>query len=183
MDQQEKFVTKLANLRPSSTFLTLKGYRSNSAEIADYNICFHISYKNALEKSIKTLEAMSLSNDIDRQAREALLASYRKSLENSEPVEKREPAYEYFVDQDDVPIKGIKVHRKSNTLHIFGLLHSKRVLMPGVPGKQTVSSSLVAAKRKLQSCCATGKFRQFKITPDRVESISVEKLSLLPPEQ
>jgi hypothetical protein len=179
---QEKFVTELAKLRTSSTFLTLKGYRNNSAEVADYNIIFHISYKNALEKSIATLEAMSLSNDLDRKAREELMASYQKSLANPDPIEERESAYDYFVDENDVPIKGIKLHRATNTLHLYGLVHQKRVIMPGLPKKPVKSAELTIAKHRLASVCAVSKFRQFIISPERVESISVENLSLLPPE-
>ena len=35
------FVAELSKLRTSSTFLTLRSYRSESGEIADFNIIFH----------------------------------------------------------------------------------------------------------------------------------------------
>jgi hypothetical protein len=182
MDQYA-FVIELSKIRSSSTFLSLRGYRSQSSEIADYTLCFHMSYKNALEKSIATLEAMSLSNDIDRQAREELLASYRKSLSNPEPIEERESAYDYFVNDDGSTVKGIKIHRDTGTLHIYGLLHQKRVLMPGIPKKPINSKPLTIAKRRLESVCSVGRFRQFKITSENVDSISVENMNLLPPEE
>jgi hypothetical protein len=175
------FVSELSKLKSNSTFLTLKSYRTENDEVADYSLVFNMSYTNALKRSIATLEALSLSNDLERQARTELLASYNKSLSNPEKVEEREPAYDYYVNEDGSPVKGVKLHVATNTLHLYGLQVHKRVLLPG--NYKTVNSKpLTIAKKKLTALTAVGKFRQFRITPDKVDSISIQGLELLPPE-
>ena len=44
------------------------------------------------------------------------------------------------------------------------------------------SKPLTIAKKKLSYLTPAGKFRQFRITADQVDSIAVQGLSLLPPE-
>ena len=92
---QSAFISELSKLRTSATFLTLKGYRSSNSEVADFNIVYHISYKNALLKSIDTLNAMSFSNDLERQAKSELLTSFQTSLANMEenPIETRDDGF------------------------------------------------------------------------------------------
>jgi hypothetical protein len=53
--------------------------------------------------------------------------------------------------------------------------------MPGLYTKGN-RRPLTVAKDKLRHLTPVGKFRQFKITPSQLDSISVENLSLLPPE-
>ena len=180
---QSAFISELSKLRTSATFLTLKGYRSSNSEVADFNIVYHISYKNALLKSIDTLNAMSFSNDLERQAKSELLTSFQTSLANMEenPIETRDDGFTRIQNDDGSYVKGVKISNKTGELHMFGLIQNKRVIMPG-NYKTKNSRPLTIAKDKLKSLCAVGKYRQFIIAPDRVNSVQVEKLSLLPPE-
>src|ERR1035437_5899530 len=164
------FVSENAKLKPSSTFLALKGYRSEKGEVSDVSLVFNISYANALQRSIDTLNAMSLGNDLEREARTALIKSWTASLSNPEKVETREPAYAYYVDDNDKPIAGVKYHIATETLHLYGLVNAKRVLLPGIY-KAVKSAPLTIAKKKLTSLTSVSRFRQYKITPDSVESI------------
>ena len=177
------FVAELSKLRAASTFLTLKGYHNEHSEIADHSIVFHMSYKNALEKSVSILENLTVSGDLEIQAKTELLASFKKSLLSMEttPMEELENGYTGFLDDDGKYIKGIKLHNTTDTLHIYGLGVQKRVLMPGMyPTKN--QKPLTIAKDKLRALTPVGKFRQYKIHPDKVDSIQVQGLSLLPPE-
>ena len=179
----EQFVSELSKLRPSSTFLTLRGYRSESSEIADYSIVFHMSYKSALERSIRSVQAMSLSNDLERQARTELLESFNKSLSKDaeEAIESRSDAFVHFTDDDGETIKGVKMHAETGTLYLYGLVVHKNVKVPGnYPVKN--KRPLTIAKDKLRSLTSVGKFRMFKIEPNQVDEIVVENLSLLPPD-
>lgn len=177
------FISELSKLRPSATFLTLKGYRSESSEIADYSVAFHISYENALKRSIEKLSAMDLTGDLEKQARFELLDSFAKSLArgaSSPELEERDPTYSYFKDDDGNYIKGVKMHTDTWTLHLYGLVVHKRVLMSGIH-KHVNSRPLTIAKDKLRHLTPVGKFRQFKLLSSQVDSVQVEKLSLLPP--
>jgi hypothetical protein len=181
MDQFQ-FVQVISQLRPNATFLTLDGYRNEHDEVANYSIVFNMSYSNALKRSIETLNALELSTDLEKQAKEELLASFNKSYLNdkNEAIEERTDAYRHFYDGDKI-IRGVKMHVATGKLHLYGLVVHKRILTPGIyPVKN--QRPLTIAKNKLRSCCSVGKFRQFIISADRVDSIRVEKLSLLPPE-
>lgn len=179
---QDQFVEELSKLKPGATFLTLKGYRNEHSEVADYSVVFHISYKNALERSIAALEPYVPADDLEKVARQELIDGYTKSLNKmaETPVEEVEDAYTRFFDDDGKYIKGIKLHTESKTLHLYGLVSQKKVLMPGsYPTKN--KRALTIAKDKLRKMCPVDKFRQFKITPEQVDLISVQNLSLLPP--
>lgn len=182
MDNQQ-FVTELTKLRPGSTFLTLRGYRNEASEIADYSIAFHFSYENALKKSIETLAEMELTGDLEKEARAELLNSFAMSLARgaaSPELEERDPTYTYFKNDDGEYVKGVKYHPAKDTLYLYGLVVHKRVLLPGFyPTKN--KRPLTQAKDKLRYLTRVGKFRSFKITSSQVDSIQVENLSLLPP--
>ena len=182
MDNHQ-FVTELGKLRPSSTFLTVRGYRNEHSEIADYSIAFHFSYENALIKSMDILRGLDLNTDLEKDARQQLLNSFAGSIArgaSSPELEDRDPTYSYFKGDDGNYIKGVKMHKDTWTLYLYGLVVHKRVLMPGFyPQKNR--SPLTAAKDKLKYLTPMGKFRSFKMTPSQVDYIAVENISLLPP--
>jgi hypothetical protein len=176
------FVSELGKLRSSSTFLTLKGYRNEHGEVADYSIVFNMSYKNALTKSLMTLESFIPNNANEVKARLELIESFKTSLSKPVyPVEEPDETYSKFYDDDGTPIKGVKLHNESDTLYLYGLIVHKKVIMQG-SYKEKNKRELTIAKDKLRKLTPLGKFRQFKILPENVDSISVENISLLPPE-
>lgn len=179
---KDKFVGELAKLCPSSTFLSLIGYRNDFAEVADYSLVFHMSYENALRRSVDIMESYLPKDAEEAKAKEELLSSFNASLKRSAEilVEEIDDAYTRFFDEDGKHIKGIKMHTASNALHLYGLVVYKRVLMPGMYPPDT-RKPFTIVKDRLRSMCPVGKFRQFKIVPDRVDKISVDNLSLLAP--
>jgi hypothetical protein len=180
---KEQFVAELAKLRPSSTFLTLMGYRNAHSEVANYSIVFHISYANALQKSIRILQELNTSSPLEQKACQELLHSYSASLEWARMSEfpKDDDVYSGFLDENLNHIKGIKMHCETQTLHLYGLVVHKRVLMPGCYSESRNRRELTIAKDNLRKLCPVSKFRQFKIVPEQVDYITVENLSLLPP--
>lgn len=176
------FVDELSKLRPSSTFLTLRGYRNDHSEVADYSVAFHISYENALKRSLEVLSTVDTKTDLEKEAKLELMASFAKSLGNmaNTPVEEIDDAYTRFFDDDGKYIKGVKMHTATGALHLYGLVVHKRVLMPGFYAKKN-QKPLTVAKDKMRYLTPVGKFRQFKLLSSQVDSISVENLSLLPP--
>lgn len=180
---QEEFVASLSQLRPASTFLVLHKYRNKFGELADYNIVFHISYKNALERSISRVLDYSPPDDLHRRAKEEVLTSYRNSLERmaTTSVHELEDNYHRFTDEENRVVEGVKLHIESNILHLFGFIHNKRIIEPGV--YHTVNSHpLTLAKRKIQKLGTLWKWRQFQVHPTKLEKVVVEKITLLPPE-
>ena len=180
---QEQFIAELAKLRPSSTFLTLKGYRSENGEVADFNIVFHMSYKNALLRSVAILESIIPNDAFEAQAKKECLESFMNSLNKikTTPLDEIEDSYRRFASYDGKYIKGVKLHEETNTLHLYGLVVHKRIIMPGI-NKKVQHRALTIAKNNLRRLCPINNFRQFRINPNQVDSISVENISLLPPE-
>lgn len=181
MDQKQ-FVAELAKLRPASTFLTLVGYRNEYSEVADYSIVFHMSYENALKRSIVALNSVVPEDDYAAIAKRELIDGYNKSLNKmaETPIEEIDDAYTRFFDENGNYIKGVKLHTATNTLHLYGLVNAKRVVMPGIYPKSN-KRPLTLAKDKLRKLCPVNKFRQFKILPQQVDSIVVEKMVFSPP--
>ena len=181
MDQKQ-FVTELSKLRSSATFLSLIGYRNEHSEVADYNIVFHISYENALRRSVTALESVVPADTLQALAKQELIDGYNTSLTKmaQTPIEEIDDAYTRFFDLDGNYIKGVKLHTETNVLHLYGFVNSKRVLIPGQYPKRN-RRELTKAKDELRKLCPVDKFRQFRLTPDQVDRISVEHLSLLPP--
>ena len=179
----DSFINELSKLRSSATFLTIKGYTSESSEVADYSIIFHMSYKNALEKSINIIDSYIPNDDLEAQAKLELLVSFNTSLDKliNTPIEELNDGYERFTDSNGDHVKGVKLHQETNTLHLYGLVVHKRVIVPGTYAKRN-RKPLTVAKDRLRAMCPVSKFRQFKITQDQVDSISVENISLLPPD-
>lgn len=177
----QEFVDELSKLKSSSTFLTLRGYRNESGEIADYSIIFNMSYKNALQKSIMTLESLTPKDALEALALKDLLDGYKSSLiKSSSNNEDSDESYTRFFDEDGVAIKGIKLHKASGMIHLYGLVVHKRITMPGNYSKRK-KRSLTLVKDQLRKLVPLSKFRQFIIDESRVNSISVQNIELLPP--
>ena len=179
---KEQFIIELSKLRTSSTFLSLSHYRNDYNEVADYNIVFNISYLNALQRSIMILETLVPEDDYQAIAKKELIDSHLKSLDriSKVSVEDIDDAYMRFFDVDGSYIKGVKLHITTNTLHLYGLVNSKRVITPGVYPKCN-KRTLTITKDKLKKLTPLSKFRQFIIANDRLDYISVQGLHLLPP--
>lgn len=180
-----EFVNQLSKLRPNATFMTLLGYRNAHSEVADYSIAFHISYESALRKSIATLEAYDTKDAIEALAKKEVLAGFKNSLHKAEtiPMEEIDDSYTRFFDDDGKYIKGVKMLTKTGELHLYGLVVHKKVTMPGMYDDDDNRKELTKVKDRLRRMCAVSKFRQFKVLPDQLDSITVEKLSLLPPNE
>lgn len=183
MITKETFVAELSKLRTRSTFLNLHRYRAESGELADFNIVFHISYLNALKRSVAVLEALVPDSPLQALAKHELLTSYHTSIEKGETiaVEDIDDAYQRFFDSDGKYIKGVKMHIETGNLHLYGFAHQKVVIEPGTY-KKVNSKPLTIEKNKLSRLTPVSKFRQFRILPSQVKKITVSHLSLLPPE-
>lgn len=179
---REQFVSEMAKLRASATFLTLLGYRNEHSEIADYSIIFHISYENALKRSVAILKDVVTTEPMLVAAKQELINGYTASLKKmaETPVEEVDDAYVRFFDKDGKHIKGLKLHSKTDTLHLYGFVNSKRVIMPGLYPTRN-KRDLTVAKDTLRKMVPVSRFRQFIITPNHVDAISVEGLRLTPP--
>lgn len=175
------FVAELAKLRSSAMFLSLMGYKNAHDELANYSIVFHISYANALEKSIKILNNHSVTSELESVAKSELLHGYQQSLGriSSTEIEDIDDAYTRYFDESGNYIKGVKLHTDTGNLHLYGLVVHKKVLSSGTYPKRN-KRPLTIAKDNLRDLLPVNKFRQFIINSNSVDHISVENILLLP---
>ena len=168
------FIDTISKLNPSSTFLALKEYRNEYGDISDYSIVFNINYKNALKRSIKKLNEIIVDDDLSIIAKRELLNSFNLRL-NSE----NNNTYSRVVNSNGDYVNGIKIHNKTKTLYLYGLLVHKRNILPGKYPKRN-HRPLTIAKNKLYDMCPVSKFRQFIFSEDRVNYISLHGMHLFP---
>jgi hypothetical protein len=179
---KEQFIREIKKLNPSSTFLTIKKYQSESGEIADYNLLFNVRYDSLLESSITTLEHYAAKTPDEVKAKMELIDSFSsslKKLEGSKGDEIVSPEFMQFTNNGK-NIKGIKMHTESGALYLSGLVINKRSHKEGNQ-TNTNSSSFSLVKNQLREKCPVSKFRQFKITSDKLHCIHVQNMELLPP--
>lgn len=174
-----EFVNQLSSLKPNSTFLTLNGYTNAKGEKANYSLVFNMSYENAVRKSQEIVASYTPLDADETKAQKSILESFEKTLEKGSDEIEDDDTYTRFYDEDGKKIKGVKLHTKNNSLHLYGLLVHKRILTPA-EYKPVKSSSYTIAREKIMRLTAISKFRQFKILASQVDSISVQGLNLLP---
>lgn len=176
-----KLIDELANLKPNATFLALRNYTNSSGEVADYSIVFHMSYKNAVERSLEMIEEYEPTTDVEKKAKEQLINSYTSSLTKIEYNATCPEGEEILQDGYQSLCKGVKLHIESGNVHIYGLLNKKTVHTPG-EYKTKNSSELTKTKSRLSKDHPVNKFRQFIVAADKVDCINVQKLNIVPEE-
>ncbi len=172
-------VSIFSKIRPSATFMQLHQYKNTVGEIADYNIVFHISYNSALERSIMVLEKYHPNDDFELKAKSELIDGYQNSLSQANSLLEGDKHYQYFHDNTGSLIKGLKLHTKTNSLHLYGAVVNKKIITP-VSYPKTSSSPTTKAKEKLRKLTPISAFRQFKIGAGSVQKICVEKMVITP---
>jgi hypothetical protein len=172
-----------SNVRPNSTFLSIKEYTNNAGEIANYTICFNVSYKNAIAKSYEIIDSLDLNKikkfkkSILKEAKTELLSSFEESLNGENKDYTNSEVYSNIYDYDGKLITGLKLHKSDNILHINGIKVSKNVVLPGFY-KDVNSSDKTLAKKYLKSLTPLNNFIQLKLQPARFKELSVDKMTI-----
>jgi hypothetical protein len=130
----------LSEIRKGSTFLTVKHYMNNFGEISDFSIVFHISYRNAIEKSRDILDSFrfkpedligkSYTLEIAEIARLELIESFQATLAGKAKSTSAH-AYSAIDNGEGEAISGVKLHDTQDLLHITGFRVHKNILFPG----------------------------------------------------
>ena len=179
----------LAELRPNSTYLAVHQYMNNFGELSNFSIVFHVDYHNAIRRSKRLLEGFApdiihclnkpWTLDDLKRAQFEIISSFEDTLKGDNPRATAAKAYNPIVDPygNRFGIKGIKLHRDQDILHLWGFVVHKVVLMPGnYPPEQ--KSSKTAAKDYLRSLLPVGNFRQYKLTPGKFFNLTVERITI-----
>jgi hypothetical protein len=171
----ESLIPVLSTIRPNSTFLSIKGYRSaESGALADFVLRFHVDYLEAVARSLQIVRDFNPTTDVEAEARIALIQSFERTL-SPKPDTGKPDAYDPVLNAEGKPIRGVKIHRATGNPHLFGLLHYKHTIEPG-EHKVVNRSPLTVAKDALRERTPVGDFRQFVIKPGTYREIRVERM-------
>lgn len=166
------------NNRPqfASFTYTTKNKSYSTPETARYTLILGASYLNLLERSKLELElSMSTIDPGLRKAADDVLASINKSI----------AAHKAGTQSDDYTKKGQYTQiegglnlNTDNTLQMFGLLHSKVVLVPGVKN-ETKSSPHTIAKNTIRKTLPLSKFREFALDLGNIHTVRMDGQTLV----
>lgn len=177
---RDKFVFEASKLRPTKNFLRINGLKTDCGAEIFANIVFNVSYKNAIEESLRALKGYFPMDSRYVAAKAELIGKFRAALisMSEQKVADDEPHFLPLTDEKRRRIDGIRFHQPSSTLHIFALVQKKTISSPGNEYGKGVPrySTIVEVFKKI---CPALKFESMTISPWQVESIKVESLFLL----
>jgi hypothetical protein len=181
-----KFFDGIENLN-GAKFITLNGYISEAGEIANHNILVNINVMNAKKTDNATLHntkveviseksAKTFALDILNLALSEMIISSDKNI--SENIEDRTAQSQAQTEAYIQIGKGLKLHKETGLIHIFGFKNQKKIIVPGVY-KPVKSSDKTLAKKEITKVLKlrSGKFQTFKI--GNIESVKMEGKTLV----
>jgi hypothetical protein len=157
-----------------ATFASFTYKSKKSGEVARYTVILGGNYINLLEKSILELELLISENKfvgIELEAANKKLASLNKSL----------VAHKNGTQNEDYTKKGqytslgngVNVNTKDNTLQVFGVKLTKKVLVEGVH-KIVNSRPLTIATKKVEKMLPISNFREYAFDMGNIQMVKVD---------
>jgi hypothetical protein len=171
MKSLQNLIDKLTSFK-GTTFASLC-YTNAQNEEARYTVVLGGKYSNLLEKSKAELESLIPSfTGLELEAANEVMASLNKSIEahkNGKQNEDFTKANQYISIGN-----GLNINKTDLTLQLYGIVTKKEVVKEGEPKKVRKSSPLVVAKNKIRKSLSIGKLREFSITADEVEKMTLK---------
>ena len=190
-DKNVKLVVTAKTIKGTS-FVGLRDYSNAQGEVSNYTINAGISYFNVLTSDYQKL--IDIQNDIVltlkkqypiavvEKAYYEVLTSLEKRLSDEETKEQLRAEGDKTIAQSDAQInayinlaKGVKLHKDTMQLHVFGLVVRKTILQP-TEYKKTKSRELTIVKNKIKKLCEfkQDKYRTFIFNKGDVKMQGIE---------
>jgi len=154
-----------------ATFISFLYQTKGTGETSVYTLNFGISYDNACKADKLALEAYEPKNELEVQAKSEMLLSLTQHL--TEGVSDAYTQKDTFTSLG----KGIRQHKETGEIYIYGFQQSKvQVAPPTNPKKPVNSRPLTLAKKGIEKACEfkRNKFSQFIINPDNIAGLLVK---------
>jgi hypothetical protein len=151
-------------------FITFLYQSKGTGEVSKYQINFGISYHSACESDKALLEGYNPADEIEVEAKEEMLKSLTETL--------TEGVSSSYTQKDTFETigKGIRQHKETGEIYIYGFIQSKEQIEPPTKPKKPVNSSAkTLAKRKIEKALEMkrNKFGQFILNPDNIAGVNV----------
>jgi hypothetical protein len=151
-------------------FLTFLYQSKGTGEVAKYQINFGISYQSACESDKALLEGYTPEDETETEAKAEMLKSLTETL-----TEGFSSSYTQKDTFENIG-KGIRQHKETGEIYIYGFVQSKEQVEPPITPKKAVNSSAkTLAKRKIEKALVMkrNKFAQFILNPDNIGGVKV----------
>ena len=162
-----------------TSFVGIANYENSKGEVSNQTIVAGITYEKCLVNDFKSLQEKQnevfeklqkeFSLEIITKAYTNLLTSLEKRLSSDEVKQALREQNDATIKKSDAQIdayihieKGIKLHKESQKLHIFGLVVRKKVVK-AIEYKEVKSRELTIAQNKIKKLCEfkQDKYRNF----------------------
>lgn len=176
-------ITKALATIEGNKFVSLTYLSIGSGELARHTLNVGFNYHTLVEKDVTELELLIAERSATwdenyRIAAAKIMESRKKTLAAHAAGTQND---DYTKKGQYIPIgAGVNVNSVDNTIQLFGLSHSKTVLVEGVH-KVVKSSPVTIARRNIEKLLPSGRFREFAIDPSQVAQVKVngETLELI----
>lgn len=177
-----------------TSFVGIRNYENKQGEVSNYTLNVGITYENVLkndfnslkENQTKIIQELEKNHSIAliEQAYKEIYTSLEKRLSDEQTKEQLRAENDKTIAQSDAQInayislaKGVKLHKDSLQLHVFGLVVKKTILQP-IEYKKTNSRELTIVKNKIEKLCEfkQSKYRTFEFNKAEVkmQGITIE---------
>jgi len=174
MDKNLKLLVTAKTIKGTS-FVGVRDYQNTQGEVSNYTINVGFTYENVLthdftnlknkQKEVLTILKKSYPIAVIKQAYSEVYNSLEKRLSDEQTKAELRAENDETIARSDAQInayinlaKGVKLHKDTMQLHVFGLVVRKTILQP-IEYKQTKSRELTIVKNKIKKLC---EFKQDK---------------------
>lgn len=176
MNNEQKEVVEIIkkSLASGCKFVSFVYRTKGTHELARHTIALGVNLERVYkrDRSILSGKLAHLSGLQETAARE-MLASLNDSLKNGIGNNANYTQKDIY---DNIG-KGVKIHRESGEIEIYGFSHRKEVLEDG-EYKKVNSSAITLAKKEIKKSLKTSKFRQFSLSKLRAAKIAGDVIIL-----
>ncbi len=168
-------ITKAVTKIKGCQFASLTYLSKTAGELARYTANFGFSYHQIVEKSITELEILIRENEnvwdaTWKLAASELMASFKETIAAHARGEQNAA---YTKKGQYIPLGGgANLNVADNTIQLFGLVLTKKVLVEGVYPKVN-SAPKTVAKNKIRKLLPVGNFREFAMDLSQVEQMKI----------
>jgi hypothetical protein len=170
----ENSISILKNLLNAGAGFASFTYKSKGdGSIARYTLNLGFKYITLLEKSIQELQAKM---DLNEFLGESLLAAH----EVMASLQKSLLAHQNGTQSEDYTRKGLMTPlgngvsiNHDDSIQIFGLVQSKKIIQEGTPKKEVKSKPITILKNKIKKDLPISKFREFALDKDSMQVMRI----------
>lgn len=143
-------------------------------QLEKVSIDFSAIEKQALSELIDSLRERINKIDVEKESKKKIQEILNKKVKTQDDLDElnmhKDIVEKLEEDKPDIwehPVPGIKMHKDTGDIFVYGSSVSKKVIVEGEK-KETKKKPLTIAKDKFREELKADRYRQFKISPDNL---------------